>query len=826
MKPTRAERLRDRHERLAEKARSNAEQSKAAWKQKRKQSVKKKQAVAEKRKIAARKRRLLEKQSPRKYEARKQKERERWKRRRDEGKIKLINDMSRRDIKQIRKDRRDSAAKHRAKLKAAKVNNIDQQQTTNAAETNDPFESLFTPTVSQQKANKELGRKKKRKIKAKVYKENEKLQLENQNLKRKLWKIKKSVTRKKIMQELTPRSSVNKELEGKFIPANVRKKLVFGETLARGLGEWKSVKSEKTKQVLYKSLPIHYLKKYGLLKTVRGYVAHRFLKNNKIKRLSVTELTTEYERNPSQTMAAKRKQVENYFYRNEVSTMCPGKKQWVKVKGVKKRKRYLTGSLFDLYQGFKNDPSNMKISYALFCQYRPFWVVHPKLTERDTCLCTKCENMKLLVQCLNCSKVLKAKRTSELVSKLCCDEKIRTEQCLQRTCDKCKDISVTFQKCDTSIKVKRHKWIRIEEADDNNTVKTRTVKKVFDEKISDLQKELVESIPDYLSHLFRLKHQHKTIREIIENLSDGEMVVHFDWSENYICKYHREVQSAYYGASKETIVLHQGMIYSKNDKKGFLTISQSKRKDPSSICTHLAKPLRAYLDTHPGITKVHLCSDSPTSQYRNKDNFYAMTRVLPELFPQITEVVYHYTEAGHGKSSADGIGAAGKSILDNAVKHGADMPDFAAVISCLQERSKKIFIDSVTKEEIEETDKKMPEGINRFVGTMKVHQFTWKKENKEHIYFNTVSCSLCPPGEACKHFGLPGCPWNPYGPQPTMESDGDSCDEPEILSHGKKTRKGLHCDDWVAAVYNGHWYPGWWLFFKNTLNIAICHHLV
>ena len=53
---------------------------------------------------------------------------------------------------------------------------------------------------------------------------------------------------------------------------------------------------------------------------------------------------------------------------------------------------------------------------------------------------------------------------------------------------------------------------------------------------------------------------------------------------------------------------------------------------------------------------IHLLSDGPTTQYRNKKSFFLLTK-----FPEsgvYQEATWNFTESGHGKEAADGIDAA------------------------------------------------------------------------------------------------------------------------------------------------------------------------
>ena len=64
---------------------------------------------------------------------------------------------------------------------------------------------------------------------------------------------------------------------------------------------------------------------------------------------------------------------------------------------------------------------------------------------------------------------------------------------------------------------------------------------------------------------------------------------------------------------------------------------------------------------------------------------------------------------------------------------------------------KNTYLDTVIRADIENVDTKLPPEIDTFVGTMKVHQYTWSRRNSTIVFFNSLSCSQCAIGTKCKH---------------------------------------------------------------------------
>lgn len=105
----------------------------------------------------------------------------------------------------------------------------------------------------------------------------------------------------------------------------------------------------------------------------------------------------------------------------------------------------MNGSMKELYATYK-ESTHTPLSYATFCLLKPFYVVHPEFSSRDTCLCKTCENARLLVRSLYNAKALEVSTVDARTLTLCCP--VKTEDCLQRSCLKCSENLIPFLECD------------------------------------------------------------------------------------------------------------------------------------------------------------------------------------------------------------------------------------------------------------------------------------------------------------------------------------------------------------------------------------------
>lgn len=138
------------------------------------------------------------------------------------------------------------------------------------------------------------------------------------------------------------------------------------------------------------------LKKYGLQKEISAtlHVSRKWRKNPGEGNVKYRSLCSK--------LQAK---VVVFLTRDENSRLTAGKKQTITRRRIRKQKRFLNATLRNLHRRFLSEHPLVRISYSLFCRMRPFWVVTPTLTDRETCLCKTHENLSFLVEKLHSLKL-------------------------------------------------------------------------------------------------------------------------------------------------------------------------------------------------------------------------------------------------------------------------------------------------------------------------------------------------------------------------------------------------------------------------------------
>lgn len=81
--------------------------------------------------------------------------------------------------------------------------------------------------------------------------------------------------------------------------------------------------------------------------------------------------------------------------------------------------------------------------------------------------------------------------------------------------------------------------------------------------------------------------------------------------------------------------------------------------------SHIEPILMELKSVQPNITVIHFYSDGPTTQYRNKLNFYIFTVFTVKL--ELKYCTRNLFESGHGKGAPDAVGGSVKRRADGLV---------------------------------------------------------------------------------------------------------------------------------------------------------------
>lgn len=614
---------------------------------------------------------------------------------------KLVADMSEREHRHKKRIWQEENKKRREKKKMLEEVLLNTPAPSRIPETQRTTPPA-TPKPSEVSTRSSRGRKKVKRDRSKLYRDNIKFQGKIEQLEKKVRKYKKRLHRQ------SKNDSSNNKDEGNR--QNTKKYSVLSNAIKE---RYKTVKSRKEKRLILSLLQTRIVKESRMqIELVRDT-------------LGVDRPLTYKSVLPKHTHLVQK--IHQFFLRDDVTRATAGKKETVTHKKNKVQKRFLLDSMKNLYKAFMKENSGLKCHYSYFTKHRPFYVKPPSVDGRDTCLCKLHANFTYVVNTLHKNKVIVQKDTNAVLESLVCS--VDSVSCMKGVCLECKNLCIDYDKSNQTDIVDLRQWIRKSEVVEKAEKKVKITKNVpvtekltIEEVIYKFEREL----QNFKTHIYNIRHQYKAYRQCIDGLTESEVALHIDFSENYACKYHSEVQSHHFGGSRNQITLHTAVMYHLSAEAqtkqvtSYCTVSSNQNHGPSAIWAHLHPILSEIKEKHPAVTTVHFFSDGPATQYKQKINFYLMANRSFEEYG-FCKISWNFFEAGHGKGAADGVGGTMKRQADAIVARGNDIADVFQFFSALQDASKiKLFM--VTDEDVESVAATIPSNIVPLKGTMQVHQ--------------------------------------------------------------------------------------------------------
>ncbi|CAH1106712.1 unnamed protein product [Psylliodes chrysocephalus] len=758
-----------------------------------------------------RERRRKIREDPVKRQEQKEKERQKYLKQKQNNLKKSVKDMTPREQRRIRKKWKENSKNYRLKKKQTEIE-------TSLLELN-------TPPISSDEENqpanvdvsfqRQIGRKIANRNKIKRYRERKEAAIKMQDLKRKaelykkkyyrlLQKNKQQRSHETTDSNLTPLTKVNMLLNASQIEPSkveeVKKSLIFGEVVQQQLvNTYQELKSDQKKQVFKKMLDGKVIEKYKMRTKLSTVM--KFRKSSNFNNKNIMSFERKKGKHIQRTDIIKLK-IKDFLELEDNSRVCPGKKEFVKKDKVTKQKRFLSNTLKNLYQKFLHAYPNFKISYKFFCLARPFYIKPMRVSDRETCKCIIHANMELIVQSLYINKIVFGKTPNDVIKDICCST--YAADCLLRKCNNCENAKPHFKEYIESELLQYFQWIYLKQNyfdKKTQTVKqTRKVAKQPKEvKAAELVTIFMKKLPVFLSHEGRILHQHHSISVLKKVLKANEIIIHCDFSENYSLKYAEEIQSFHFGSARQQITLHTVVVYSNDGldtvTKSYCTLSESLHHGPAAIWAHLQPILKEY--TQNRIDTIHFLSDSPATQYRNKQMFSFLTNHFMEHFPEVKNVSWNYHETGHGKGAPDGIGGVCKRTADRVVAQGKDISSFESLVNVLKECCPGISFYIINSKDIDTFASIISkQNLLAFKGTLKVHQVI---PVQKKLWLRSLSCFTCT--DFCKHYNLGSISYEDVSPSSkTHECSDEDLPLSTLLKNDSKLKfSDVYSDDEVPT---------------------------
>ena len=669
-------------------------------------------------------------------------------------------------------------------------------------------------------SQKEAGRRHMNKVRAKLNRRISQLEEELANERRRAERYKKRHQRELRKSApktafLSPRSKTRRLLRFMSVSSEVKKTVLFHNVVMQNLNEkYASMKSRCARMKFQKLFIGRTIRKYKMLTLCRSVVG--FSSRNPVNSKLAWKKSDFCEK--------LKKEISLFYVRDDVSRTTAGKKETITRNKMKMQKRFVLDTLENLHRKFVAENPTIAVSYSLFCRLRPFWVLLPDLKSRDTCLCKLHENLMLMAEKLLKMQMIPSANLEQLVTSCCCTTSSKT--CMYGSCSICKDLAISLTSdIDPKEPVSCKQWMTTSERKEKRG-ETVCVKVTSKEHIHEpFEKFIVrfnEMMKKFKKHFFNINHQFLQYRYLKGSLHTEDCMVHIDFSENFTCKYFKEIQSVHFGSSHCQATLHTGVFYVRvgNEVKptSFCTISDSKQHDPCGIWAYLDPVLKMIKQQHPTVSTIHFFSDGPATQYRQKLNFYYFcTQIQSCGFANGT---WNFSEAGHGKGAADGVGGALKRTADKLASLQHDISSPKLLYDALSATKSSILLFYVGTDVVDDATASVPLTVPAIPGTMSIHQILCT--NYGQIKYRDISCFCASDKVSCDCYEIKGFSF--VEPETKSTSVEMCSNKQHELIHfcEKKQSKSAAPDVWIPVTnletnlvgkfciikYDGKPYPG------------------
>lgn len=347
------------------------------------------------------------------------------------------------------------------------------------------------------------------------------------------------------------------------------------------------------------------------------------------------------------------KVVNDFFNRDDISRICPGKKDFLSVKTSEgrefKQKRLLLLNMNEAYELFKKEEPGLKIGRSKFASLRPRQVMPMSLRDQEVCMCKYHENINMILDGLKNILPEVPKYSEDLLIQTVCS--VNQAKCMDRECQACeiaKPLDELFEGINENTATSYFQWETCEDG--------RVRKQKIEGTIADAKEDLMEQLQPFGRHVYNIKRQYAELKYLKESLQLGEVIIHEDFAENFQIKHQREVMAAHW--SNDTVTLFTAVVYYRSGKgdlehKSYAVISDDLHHDKQSVYAFNKAILEEVKKLTP-VNKVHYWSDGAGSQFKNK---YNLASLLFHEHDFGAKATWSFFETAHGKGPVDGIGA-------------------------------------------------------------------------------------------------------------------------------------------------------------------------
>lgn len=249
------------------------------------------------------------------------------------------------------------------------------------------------------------------------------------------------------------------------------------------------------------------------------------------------------------------------------------------------------------------------------------------------------------------------------------------------------------------------------------------------EDVDDFTETFGEKFIKYQQHSFIARMQSLHYKQSKENLSEGEVLVICDFSENYSFVIQDEIQSFHW--NNDQVTIHPFVAYYVQDNNilhiSYVAISECNEHDVIAVHLFQKMFLQHLMEKVPNTNKIIYFSDGCAGQYKNCKSFLNLCYHKDDFG---IDAEWNFFATSHGKGPSDGVGGTVKRLVSRASLQRPLSDQILSVDAFFDFCSKKIeniAFGLATKQDYLHEANLLKERLQQaetITGTRKLHQIT------------------------------------------------------------------------------------------------------
>lgn len=382
--------------------------------------------------------------------------------------------------------------------------------------------------------------------------------------------------------------------------------------------------------------------------------------------------------------------VQDFYLREDISRIMPGKKDFISVKlddGKRThiQKQLLLCNIDELYQRFKDEYPNIKVGLTKFFTLRPKQcILAGDSGTHMVCVCTYHQNVKLMlnggdIANLTAGSAMQLSSYKDCLRQMMCPNPTLTCHLMttktppNERCNSCPGLSAIREHLKIQFDNNQVTEVQFEKWDgtDRYTISTRLLSS------DSFVDELCDALDLLKPHAYIAEQQAVYFKTLKETIDEGQILVQCDFAENYSFIVQDAAQSFHWNNAQATLLTSVFYYRDGNEVKhgSIVMISDDLKHDTATFYAFQKLLHKHLLEKSIVGSKIIYITDGASQHFKNRFNFVNLF-YYKEDFNADAELHFHATS--HGKGPCDGLGGNLKRL---AARASLQLPPSKAIIT-------------------------------------------------------------------------------------------------------------------------------------------------